>query len=122
MGIQTSAVSTDEMTTNDEAHGGNSGATVAESNGKGLTIRRCVDGPRRMRDEFVSRSLEFHGELYSDGQTAHGLRGGMGLGQGMPFFGCNEGWRTNVPKVLRCAARIRKTYLLLPHVGPHHLL
>ena len=75
MGIQTSAVSTDEMTTNDEAHGGNSGVTVAESNGKGLTIRRRVDGPRRMRDEFVSRSLEFHGELYSDGQTAHGLRG-----------------------------------------------
>ena len=75
MDIQTSVVSTDEMTTNEEAHGGNSGATVAESNGKGFTNRRCLDGPRRMRDEFVSRSLEFHGELHSDGQIAHRLRG-----------------------------------------------
>ena len=75
LGIQTSAVLTDEITTNDEAHGGNSGAAVTEANVKGPDVRSCVDGPRRMRDEFVSRSLEFHGELYSDGQTAHGLRG-----------------------------------------------
>ena len=75
VGNQTSAVLTDEITTNDEAYGGNSGATVPESDGKGLSVRRCVDGPRRMRDEFVARSLWFLSELYSDGQTAHGLRG-----------------------------------------------
>ena len=74
-GFQTSAVSTDEIMMNDEAHGGNLGAAVPEANGKGPAVRSCVDGPKRMRDEFVSRSLEFHGELYSDRQTAHGLRG-----------------------------------------------
>ena len=75
LGIQTFAVSIDEITTNDEAHGGNSEAAVPEANGKGPAVRSCVDGPKRMWDEFVSRSLEFHGELYSDRQTAHGLRG-----------------------------------------------